>query len=165
MTNDTEPFFEALKKQVETSLHIVDAMVGASAKMRAAQLSAATQTRERVRALEQALAGSRNAQQMWDAEWKWALANCECSAAYWRGLFEAMGEANGVVGRCLQDGIRGAVPAAAGDGLASTGISAVDDAYRRMLESSQQLLRYTSAAFSAPVASGNGQMSKAPKAA
>jgi len=95
MTNGTERFFEAWKKQAEVSVRMMDAVVEATAKMRGTQLSAANETHERTQALEKALADAGNAQEMWGAQWNWALATCERSAAYWRSLFEAMAEANG----------------------------------------------------------------------
>lgn len=157
MAGATDPFFEAWKKQVDTSLRLMDSVVEAAAKMRATQLSAANETHERMQALEKALADAKSAQEMWGAQWSWALATCERSAAYWRALFEAMTEANGILGRCLQDGMQGAVAAPSGDGIPSTGLAAMDKAYREMLENSQKLLQFTTGAFGASAAPGSAQ--------
>jgi hypothetical protein len=48
MAGETDQFFEAWKKQVDTSLRVTDAVVESAAKMRATQLSAANETRERM---------------------------------------------------------------------------------------------------------------------
>ena len=158
MAGETDQFFEAWKKQVDTSLRAMDALVESAAKMRATQLSAANETHERMQALEKALAEAKSAQEMWGAQWNWALATCERSAAYWRALFEAMTEANSIMGRCLQDGMQGAVPAPSGDGIPSTGLAAMDNAYREMLKNSQKLLQFTTGAFG-PAAPGSAQKS------
>ena len=167
MTTGTEQFFDAWKKQVETSARIMDAVVDATAKMRAAQLTAATEAHKRTQALETALADAKTAQELWGAQWNWALASCERSAAYWRSLFEAMTQANGDVARCMQDVAKGAVPAQSGDGMPSTGFPAMDNAYREMLKTSQQLLQYTASALggTAPAAgtdpAANAEVKKA----
>lgn len=150
MAGQTDQFFEAWKKQVDTSLRVMDSVVEAAAKMRATQLSAANETHERMQALEKALADAKSAQEMWGAQWNWALATCERSATYWRALFETMTEANSIMGRCLQDGMQGAVPAPSGDGIPSAGLAAMDNAYREMLKNSQKLLEFTTGAFAAP---------------
>jgi hypothetical protein len=165
MTNGTEQFFEGWKKQVDTSVRMMDAVVEATAQMRAAQLSAANETHERVQALEKALAEARNAQEIWGAQWNWALASCERSAAYWRTLFETMTQASGTVGRCVQDSMKGAVAAPSADGIPSTGFAAVDNAYREMLKSSQHLLQYSANAFGAAPAPGSAKKSESKKAA
>ena len=74
MAGETDQFFEAWKKQVDTSLRVMDAVVESAAKMRATQLSAANETHERMQALEKALADAKSAQEMWGAQWNWALA-------------------------------------------------------------------------------------------
>jgi len=148
MTNGTERFFEAWKKQAEVSVRMMDAVVEATAKMRGTQLSAANETHERTQALEKALADAGNAQEMWGAQWNWALATCERSAAYWRSLFEAMAEANGRMARCVQDGMQCASKAQAGEANA-TGFAAVDGVYREMLKSSQRLLESATGVFQA----------------
>lgn len=160
MNDGTEQFFEAWKKQVETSARIMDAVVDGTAKLRTAQLTAAKETHERTQALEKALADAKSAQELWGAQWNWALASCERSAAYWRSLFEAMTQANGDVARCMQDVAKGAVPAQSGDGMPSTGFPAMDNAYRDMLKTSQQLLQYTASAFG-----GTAPMAKPDRAA
>jgi hypothetical protein len=164
MAGETDQFFEAWKKQVDTSLRVMDAVVESAAKMRATQLAAATETHERMQALEKALADAKSAQEMWGAQWNWALASCERSAAYWRALFEAMTEANSIMGRCLQDGMQGAVAAPSGIGIPSTGLAAMDDAYREMLKNSQKLLQFTTGAFGASAAPGSAQKGGSTKA-
>jgi hypothetical protein len=142
MTNAMEPFFDAWKQQVETSVRVMDALVEADAKLRSSQLSAANETHERAQALEKALADCRNAQELWGAQWNWALATCERSAAYWRNLFEVMQEANAKMARCVQERVQGAAQAqqgALGGGeLPATGFPAFDQAYRELLKASQQ---------------------------
>ena len=70
---------------------------------------------------------------MWGAQWNWALAGCERSAAYWRNLFEAMTEANSRIARCMQEGASAAGPLPFSGELPATGFQAVDSAYREMI--------------------------------
>jgi Phasin protein len=165
MATGTEQFFDAWKKQVETSVRMMDAVVEAMAKMRSAQLSSANETHECAQALKKALADAKDARELWTAQWNWALASCERSAAYWRSLFEAMTQANGALGHCVQEGMQGAVPAPSGDGIGFTGLAAMDNAYREMLNHSQQLLQYAAGTFNAPAASGSARTSETEKAA
>lgn len=148
MTDGTEQFFDAWRKQVAVSVRMMDAVVEATAKMRGTQLSAANETHECTRALEKALADASNAQELWGAQWNWALATCERSTAYWRGLFEAMTEANGKMARCVQDGMQGAAKGQA-VGAPATGIEAIDGAYREMFKTSQRLLEYATGTLGA----------------
>jgi len=104
--NGTDQFFDTWKRQVELSARAMDAVVEATAKVRAAQLGAANETHERAQELQKALAGAKSAQELWNAQWNWALACSERSAAYWRDLFEAMNQAGGQVSRCLQAGLQ-----------------------------------------------------------
>lgn len=138
MTNATDQFFDAWKQQVEASVRMMDALVEADAKLRGSQLAAANETHERTQALEKALGDCRNAQELWGAQWNWALASCERSAAYWRNLFEVMQEANAKMARCMQERIQGAAPAQGGGELPATGFPAFDQAYRDLMKASQQ---------------------------
>ncbi|HTP60882.1 MAG TPA: phasin family protein [Burkholderiales bacterium] len=145
MAGANEQFFENWKRQVDTCLKLMDAVVEASAKMRAAQLAAAQETHRRVAELEKAVAEAGSAQEVCSAQWDWTLATCERSAAYWRSLFEAMAEANGRMARCAQDGVQVASAGQAGE-VPATGFEAVDNIYREMLKTSQRLLEYTTGA-------------------
>jgi len=107
--NGSEQFFEAWKQQVATSVRAMDAVVEATAKMRATQLDAARETHERVLELAKALGKASTVQELWGAQWNWAIACSERSAAYWRDLFGAMNQAGGEVTRCVQDGLQPAV--------------------------------------------------------
>jgi len=140
MTNAMDQFFDAWKQQVEASVRMMDALVEADAKLRGSQLSAANEAHERTQALEKALADCKNAQELWGAQWNWALATCERSAAYWRNLFEVMQEANAKMARCMQERVQGAAQAQVpGIGaLPATGFPAFDQAYRDLLKASQQ---------------------------
>lgn len=164
MMTGTEQFFDVWKKQAETSVHIVDAVAEAIAKMHSAQLAAANETHERCSALEKSLADAKTAQELWGSQWNWALASCERSAVYWHNLFEAMNEANRGVARCVQEGVKAAAPGKSNGEVPSTGIEAVDNIYREMLKSSQQLLEFTTSVFNAPaapVAEGKSALKKA----
>jgi len=112
MTNGsgTEQFFEAWKRQVETGVRAMDAVVEATAKMRAAQLDAANETHRRAQDLEKALLDAKTPQELWNAQWNWAVACSERSAAYWRNLFQAMTEANGAIARGAQEAASVAKP-------------------------------------------------------
>lgn len=164
MANGMDPFFDAWKKQVDTSVRMMDAVVEATAKMRSAQLSAANETHQRTQALEKSLADAKSAQELLGAQWNWALASCERSAAYWRNLFEAMNEANGKMACCMQEGVKAAVPARTEGATPSTGFAVVDNAYREMLKTSQQFLQYTAKALDTaalPAAADRAQKSEA----
>ena len=117
MTTENEAFLEAWKRQVDTAMKIVDAMVEAGAKLRAAQLAAATETHQRTCAAEKLLVEAKNAQDLWDAQSRWAIDNCGRAAAYWRSLFEAVTDANARILACVQEPLRN-LTKAAGDQLA-----------------------------------------------
>jgi hypothetical protein len=108
MTNQfgTEQLFNNWKRQVEASVRAMDAVVEATAKMRAAQLGAAHETHERALELEKKLASATTAQELWNAQWNWTLACGERCADYWRNLFEAMNHAGSGVARSVQDAIQ-----------------------------------------------------------
>jgi len=145
---------------VDTCLKLMDAVVEASAQVRAAQLAAAQETHRRVVELEKAVAEASSAQEAWSAQWSWTLATCERSAAYWRSLFTAMTEANGRLAQCMQDGMGGARADGAGAALPATGLAAVDQAYRDMLQTSQQFLHSAAGLFD-PAARMSGAASRA----
>lgn len=158
-------FFESWKKQVDASVRMMDAVVEATAKMRAAQLAAANEMRERAQALEKALADATSAQELWGAQWNWALASCGRSAAYWQSLFEAMNEANDTMARCLGENVKGCV-AEPGEGEPpATSFAAIDEAYREMFKTSQKLLQYTAKAFQTSAAPASAEQDEAKKAA
>ena len=144
-TTGSEQFFDSWQKQVEASVRMMDAVIEAAAKMRAVQVSAAKEMQESAQALQKALADAKDAQQLWSAQWNWALATGERSAAYWRSLFDAMNEANGILARGMQEGIPGMTQMPSGGALPATGFEAVDNIYREMLKTSQHLLGYATA--------------------
>jgi hypothetical protein len=150
MADATELFLEQWKKQAESGVRMMDAMVEATARMREAQLAAAQETHARAEALQQALASAKSAQEMWGEQWNWTIASCERSAAYWRNLFEAMNEANAKIARCMREGAGAAGPLPFSGELPSTGLQAVDNAYRDMIKTSQQFLQSAASAFGAP---------------
>jgi Phasin protein len=152
MADVTNQFLDQWRKQAESGVRMMDAMVEATAKMRAAQLEAAQETHERAQALQKALTGAKSAQEMWGEQWNWTLASCERSATYWRNLFEAMNEANGKLMGCMREGANVAGPLKFGGELPSTGFQAVDEAYREMLKTSQQFLQSATSAFAPPAA-------------
>ena len=153
MTAGTEQFFEIWKQQVNAGLQILDALVEADAKMRAAQLAAANETHQRTVEAEKLLAGAKDAQELWNAQCTWASQNAERAAVYWREQFEAMGEANARILKLMQERMQSAVPAEAGAGSPAAALSAVDSAYREMLKGTQQLLAFMPGAFGAAAAS------------
>jgi hypothetical protein len=140
----TDQFLEGWKKQVEASVRMMDAVVEATAKMRSAQLAAATDTHQRALELEKALSEAKSAQEMWNAQWSWALGCCERSAEYWRGLLEAMNQANGELARCARETADMSVPAEGAGAVSVPGFAAMDGALREMLKSSQQFLQAVS---------------------
>ena len=149
MADGTDQLLEQWRKHAEAGVRMMDAMVEATAKLRAAQLAAAQETHERAQALQKSLAAAKSAQEMWGEQWNWTLASCERSAAYWRNLFEAMNEANGKLVGCMREGANVAGPLQFGGELPSTGLQAVDDAYREMFKTSQQFLQSATSAFGA----------------
>jgi phasin family protein len=138
---------------VNAGLQILDALVEADAKMRAAQLAAANEMHRRTVEAEKLLAGAKDAQELWNAQCGWASQNAERAAAYWREQFEAMGEANARILKLMRERMQSAVPAAAGADSSAAALSAVDTAYREMLKNSQQLLAFMPGAFGAAAAS------------
>ena len=154
MASGTEQFFEIWKQQVNAGLQILDALVESDAKMRAAQLAAANETHQRTVEAEKLLAGAKDAQELWNAQCTWASQNAERAAAYWRGQFEAMGEANARILKLMQERMQSAMPAEAGADSPVAALSAVDSAYREMLKNTQQLLAFMPGAFGTAAASG-----------
>ena len=153
MTTGNEQFFEIWKQQVNAGLQILDALVEADAKVRAAQLAAANEMHRRTVEAEKLLAGAKDAQELWNAQCGWASQNAERAAAYWREQFEAMGEANARILKLMRERMQSAVPAEAGAGSPVAALSAVDAAYREMLKNTQQLLAFMPGAFGAAAAS------------
>ncbi len=92
------------KVQADTAARMLDAVVQANAKVRAAQLAAANEAHERTQALERLLVQAKTPGELWNAQWSWALANCECYGTYWRSMMEAMNEAGSEVARCAREG-------------------------------------------------------------
>ena len=160
MATGTEQFFEIWKQQVNAGLQILDALVEADAKVRAAQLAAANEAHQRTVEAEKLLAGAKDAQELWNAQCTWASQNAERAAAYWREQFEAMGEANARILKLMQERMQSAVPAEAGAGSPVAALSAVDAAYREMLKNTQQLLTFMPGAFGAAAASTEAAQKK-----
>ena len=160
MATGSEQFFEIWKQQVNAGLQILDALVEADAKVRAAQLAAANEAHQRTVEAEKLLAGAKDAQELWNAQCTWASQNAERAAAYWREQFEAMGEANARILRLMQERMQSAVPAEAGANPSVAALSAVDSAYREMLKTSQQLLAFMPGPFGAAAGSGETAQKK-----
>src|SRR3990172_10482888 len=114
MASGGEQFFEVWKQQVNAGLQILDALVEADAKMRAAQFAAANETHQRTVEAERLLAGAKDAQELWNAQCTWASENAERAAAYWREQFEAMTEANARILKLMQERMQAAAPVEAG---------------------------------------------------
>jgi len=161
MADILDQILEQWRKHSEASLRMMDAVVEATARMREAQLAAAQETHRRMQALQKSLAGAKSAQELWGEQWNWALGCCEQSAAYWRGLLEAMNEANGKLARCMQDGAGAAAPLPFAAEMPSTGFEAVDKAYREIVKSSQQFLQAATNAFAPPAQATRGEEKKA----
>lgn len=153
MASGTEQFFEVWKQQVNAGLQILDTLVEATAKVRAAQFAAANETHRRTVEAEKLLAGAKDAQALWNAQCTWASENAERAAAYWREQFEAMSEANARILKVMQEQMQAAAPAEAGANPSVAALSAVDSAYREMLKTSQQFLAFMPGAFGAAAAS------------
>lgn len=149
MADASELFLEQWKKQAESGVRMMDALVEATARMREAQLAAAQETHARAEALQKALAAAKSAQEVWGEQWNWTIASCERSAAYWRDLFEAMNEANAKIARSIREGAGAAGPLPFSGELPTTGIQTVDNAYRDMIKTSQQFLQSAASAFGA----------------
>jgi phasin family protein len=142
MTAGTEQFFEMWKQQVNAGLQILDSLVEATAKVRAAQFAAANEAHQRTVEAEKLLAGAKDAQELWSAQCTWASENAERAAAYWREQFEAMSEANARILKIMQERMQSGAPAAAETNPSVAALSAMDSAYREMLKTSQQLLAF-----------------------
>jgi len=98
-----EQILDAWKHQVEAGVRAMDTLVAATAKMREVQLGAANETHQRALQLQKALSDATTPQEIWQAQWDWALACSGRSMAYWRGLFEAAGQAGGEIARQAQE--------------------------------------------------------------
>jgi phasin family protein len=160
MTPGTEQFFEVWKQQVNAGLQILDSLVEATAKVRAAQFAAANEAHQRTVEAEKLLAGAKDAQELWNAQCTWASENAERAAAYWREQFEAMTEANARILKIMQERMQAAAPAEAGGNPSLAALSSVDSVYREMLKSSQQLLAFMPGAFGAAAAPAEGAAKK-----
>jgi len=152
MAEGTDQILEQWRKHAEAGIRMMDAVVEATTQMRETQLATAQETHQRMQALQKSLAAAKSAQEMWGEQWKWALASCERSAAYWRNLFESMNAANARIARCVQEGASAAGPLPFSGELPSTGFEVVDNAYRDMIKSSQQFLQSATTAFAPPAA-------------
>jgi phasin family protein len=159
MTPGTEQFFEVWKQQVNAGLQILDSLVEATAKVRAAQFAAANEAHQRTVEAEKLLAGAKDAQELWNAQCTWASENAERAAAYWREQFEAMTEANARILKIMQERMQSAAPPdTAANPMAA--LASVDSVYREMLKSSQQLLAFMPGAFGAAAAPAEGAAKK-----
>ena len=142
MNAGTEQFFEIWKQQVNAGLQILDSLVEATAKVRAAQFAAANETHQRTVEAEKLLAGAKDAQELWNAQCTWATENAEKAAQYWREQFGAMTEANARILKIMQERMQQAVPAGAETNPSIAALASVDSVYREMLKTSQQLLSF-----------------------
>lgn len=160
MTSGSEQFFEVWKQQVNAGLQILDSLVEATAKVRAAQFAAANEAHQRTVEAEKLLAGAKDAQELWSAQCTWASENAERAAAYWREQFEVMTEANARVLKIMQERMQAVAPAEPGANPSVAALASVDSIYREMLKSSQQLLAFMPGVFGAAAAPAEGAVKK-----
>ena len=135
MTTNLNDFtLQAWKQQLDAALRAFESMTEASLRIREAQLEAAVQAHAAAEAARKQLEKAEDLQALWRMQGEWMTAAMQSAFAYWRSLYEATAQAPSPE---------------AGKNLVET----MDSAYRRWLETTQQLY---GAPFSFPAPAKTG---------
>lgn len=148
--NAQDPALAALKRQIDSSVRVVEAIIEGSMKIRESQLEAAAEAHAALEATRKQLEKVTEPQELWRIQGEWLSANLQQSLAYWRKLQETVSETQACVAKCLcEPGAVFTPPAPLlPDASRATLLDMIDDAYKRWLESTKQF--YAAPIVSAP---------------
>jgi phasin family protein len=126
MTTRPEDFLlQACKRQADSGLRLLEAMVEGSTRMREIQLEAAVQAHADAEATRKAFAAAADIPQLMKLQAQWAQANAERCLAYWRSVYQAVMETDAALVMCASG--EAALP--------------VDSAYKQWLDAAQRFYR------------------------
>jgi hypothetical protein len=94
---------ETWKRQLDTTLRLVDAAVEGSLEMRSSQLAAAMETHARDLHAETSLSRARSVLDLWTIQMDWMTGNLERSMTYWAQMFQAANDAGGKILESLRE--------------------------------------------------------------
>lgn len=146
MTTRPEDFLlQAWKRQAESGLRLVEAVLEGSARIRELQLQAATQAHADAEATRKALAAATDVPQLFSLQSEWARANAEKSLAYWRAVWQAVMETDAALVKCACGDAAVPLPQSfqAADLEASKKalLGVVDSAYKQWLGAAQSFYK------------------------
>ena len=146
MTSRPEDFLlQACKRQADSGLRLLEAMVEGSTRMRDIQLEAAAQAHADAEATRKALAAATDIPQLMKLQAQWAQANAEKCVAYWRSVYQAVMETDAALVKCawgeaalpLPESFKAADLEASRQAL----LGVVDGAYKQWLDAAQRFYK------------------------
>ena len=99
----SKQMLETWKRQLDTTLRLVDAAVEGSLEMRSSQLAAAMETHARDVHAETSLSRARSVLDLWAIQMDWMTGNLERSMTYWTQLFQAANDASSKILESLRE--------------------------------------------------------------
>jgi phasin family protein len=104
MTAQAEnPALAAWKRQLDSTLRMIEAICEGSRKIGEAQLKAAIEAHASAAAADKILAKAGDAQELWRIQNEWLAASAEKSLAYWRELCEVVMETQSTIAKSLSE--------------------------------------------------------------
>lgn len=95
-------FVQAWKQQLDTGFRIIETVVEGATKLHEAQLEAACAAHADLIATHKKIAQTASTAELLRLQAEWASANMEGAMAYWRRIYEAIGDTNKDMVNCLQ---------------------------------------------------------------
>ena len=143
MTTKSEDFLlQACKRQAESGLRMLEAVIEGSTRMRELQLEAAAQAHADVEATRKALTAATDLSQLVKLQTQWLQANAERCFAYWRSVGQTVMETDAALVKCACGGAGVPLPesfkAADLDASKQALLGMVDGAYKQWLDAAQR---------------------------
>lgn len=133
MTTRPEDFLlQAWKRQADSGLRLLEAMVEGSTRIREIQLEAAAQAHADAEATRKALAAASDIPQLLELQTQWAQANAEKCLAYWRSVGQTVMETDAALVKCARGAAAVPLPES---------FNAIDGAYKQWLDAAQRFYK------------------------
>ena len=144
ITQPNEFLMQAWKQQVDGCQRTFETLVEAATKLRELNLETAADARADFEATGKAIASATDPARVLELQARWARANADKCAAYWRKVYEIGAQTQASLARCMVPApaaaAAGAAPAAA-DGSTQAALTLIDQAYKQWLDTAQQLYK------------------------
>jgi hypothetical protein len=143
-----DALMNAWKQQFDTGLRVIQTILEGAARIRAAQLKAATEAQAAILEAQKVVQGARDTAELMRLQADWMGANVGRAMAYWRSIFQSAMQTNAELMSCLWSQPPAPLPQAfAGSELDASKralLGMMDQAYQQWLDASRQFYKGSS---------------------